>query len=103
MPDTDGEAAKALPGREDTVRVVIVKRPDGNYSIRPERWLKRVFHEGVIAARWVPLNQVSGIFKTIELAEREARFDYADLLPKEKNSASVIQILRRWIASLRSQ
>jgi hypothetical protein len=83
MPDNRGDCAKVLHGREKTIRVVIVRRPDGHYAIRPEQWRENLFYEGATTARWVPIRQVSGVFETIELAEKEARLDYADYLPKE--------------------
>ena len=84
MPDNQGIPAKIIQGRENSIRIAIVKRPDGYYAVRPERWHKRVFNQGTIAADWVPINRQSGIFETIELAEKQARIDYSELLPTEK-------------------
>jgi hypothetical protein len=84
MPDNQGIPAKIIRGRENSIRIAIVKRPDGYYAVRPERWHKRVFNQGTIAADWVPINRQSGIFETIELAEKQARIDYSELLPTEK-------------------
>jgi hypothetical protein len=74
MPDNRGDAVKVLPGQDPLTRVVIVKRSDGHYAIRPEKWQN--FLEGVIAPRWVPTSQASGIFENIELAERQAYMDF---------------------------
>jgi hypothetical protein len=81
MPDNRGDVVKVLPGQDPLTRVVIVKRSDGHYAIRPEKWQKRVFLEGVIAPRWVPRSQVSGIFESVELAERQAYIDYPWIRP----------------------
>jgi hypothetical protein len=88
MPDNQGAPAKIIPGRENSIRITIVKRPDGHYAVRPERWHKSVFDGGTIAKGWVPLSRQSGIFETIELAEKQARVDYSSLLPAEKKNSN---------------
>jgi hypothetical protein len=77
MPDNRGDIVKVLPSTDPNTRVVIVKRPDGYFAIRPEQWRARVHDANLgIAARWMPLNRVSGIFASVELAEKEALVEY---------------------------
>jgi len=61
MPENRGEAVKVLPGRDARTRVVIVRRPDKHYAVRPEIWHERVLHDGVAGCHpsrglaWKPL------------------------------------------------
>ena len=72
MPDNHGKAVKVLPGPGPWVRVLIVQRPDGNYAIRPERWLEEVYEGRVIFSGWIPADDRFGIFASADLAEKEA-------------------------------
>ena len=76
MPDNRGEAVKVLPGPNDRARVVIVKRADGYYAIRPEQWQLNVWNGTSVGKQWVPLLQPSGIFESAALAEHVAYHDY---------------------------
>ena len=49
MPDNLGDAVKVLHGRDPSVRVLIVKRSDAHYAIRPERWYRNELDGTVIA------------------------------------------------------
>jgi hypothetical protein len=75
MPDNRGEVVKVLPGRDASTRVAIVRRTDGYYEIRPERWYENVFEGEVIWAGWVPVFYRSGVFASVALAETEAYSD----------------------------
>ena len=79
MPDNRGAIVKILRSTDPDRRVVIVRRSDGLFAIRPENW--RTFVVKTAPPRWVPATWASGIFATIELAEKEARFDYKWLSP----------------------
>lgn len=76
MPDNRGDAVKILVGKDETVRVLIVKRDDGFYAVRPEKFKENIYEGKVIARNWVCLNNRSGIFATAEIAETEARAAY---------------------------
>ena len=72
MPDNRGDIVKVLPGTDPNKRrVAIVKRPDGYFAIRPEKWRVPDATFG-IASSWVTINPRSGIFASVELAEKEA-------------------------------
>jgi hypothetical protein len=80
MPDNLGDAVKVLHGRDPSMRVLIVKRSDARYAIRPERWYRNELDGAVIAQGWKPIEMQSGLFATPDLAEREAMvtFDWLE-------------------------
>ena len=88
MPDNRGEVVKALPGRDTSTRVAIVRRSDGHYAIRPERWRESVYREEVIWAGWVPTNYGSGIFASVDLAQKQAYADYPWARPLSEDEPS---------------
>jgi hypothetical protein len=56
VPDNHGEAIKILTSDDPARRVAIVRRPDGYYAIRPERWEEEVnWHEGSFTGGWLPI------------------------------------------------
>ncbi len=76
MPDNHDDVVKMLSGRDAATRVAIVRRPDGHYQIRPERWYENVVEGEVVWAGWIPVSYYrSGVFASAALAENEA---YAD-------------------------
>ena len=76
MPDSHDDVVKMLPGRDAATRVAIVRRPDGHYQIRPERWYENVFEDEVVWAGWIPVSYYrSGVFASAALAENEAYVD----------------------------
>ena len=85
MPDNRGEIVKIIPATNDPMRrVAIVQRQDGHYAIRPERLsTARWFPELVITSKWVAMELKSGIFASIELAEKEAFVLYRWIRPTE--------------------
>jgi hypothetical protein len=72
MPNNRGETVKELLGPGPLKRVLIIKRADGCYAIRPERWYQSVFEGTVAAEGWKPLDMQSGLFASSQLAERDA-------------------------------
>ena len=72
MPDNIGDTVKVLLGGDPTMRVVIVKRIDGHYAIRPERWYRNELDGVLVVEGWKPIERQSGLFATPDLAEREA-------------------------------
>ena len=77
MPDNHGEAIKILTSDDPARRVAIVRRPDGYYAIRPERWEEEVnWHEGSFTGGWLPIGWESGIFESAGLAEKQAFVDH---------------------------
>lgn len=78
-----GEAVKTLLGKTPDTRVLIVRRPDGSYALRPERWRERVLVPGKgVAPRWAPLLYHSSLFGSVEIAEREAYLEFPWLRPE---------------------
>ena len=63
------------------MRVLIVRRVDGYYEIRPERWYRNEWEGTVVAEGWKPMERQSGIFATPFLAEGEARATFDWLQP----------------------
>jgi len=63
MSDSYGKIVKVVGGNE-AKRVVIVKRPDGRYAIRPETWFEDCWLAGVAPEL--------GIFADTDLATKEA-------------------------------
>jgi hypothetical protein len=57
MPDNRGEVIKLLQGSKSTLR-----RPDGYYAIRPERWYRNVYDGEVIFEGWVAMDLGSGVY-----------------------------------------
>jgi len=78
MPDNIGETIKVLQGSDTSIRALIIKRADGWYAIRPERWYPNEWAGALVAEGWKPTERQSGLFATPDLAEREARamFDW---------------------------
>ena len=88
MPDNRGDVVKVLPGIDPNTRVAIVKRSDGYFALRPERWLLRVHDANLgFVPRWAPMSVVSVIYASVELAEKEAIVEYQwiDLAAKNSN------------------
>jgi hypothetical protein len=57
-------AIKILTGDDPRKRMAIVRRTDGYYAIRPERWDEEaVWHEGSITGGWLPTEWESGSLK----------------------------------------
>jgi hypothetical protein len=77
MPDNHGEAIKILTGDDPLNRVAIVRRTDGYYAIRPERWDEEAdWREGSSVGGWLPSEWESGIFESVTLAEKQAYAEY---------------------------
>ena len=76
MPDNRGNIVKVLQGQDATRRVAIVRRPDGYYALRPERWYQTIWEGKIVTEGWAPTDARSGIFETADLAEKEAVFDF---------------------------
>lgn len=77
MPDNHGEAIEILMSDDPAKRVVIARRPDGYYAIRPERWEEEAnWHEGSFTGGWLPIGWESGVFESIDLAKKQAFADY---------------------------
>ena len=73
MPDNIGEVVSVLPSADPKRRVAIVRRSDGLFAVRPERFhTARWFPELVVSSRWIPINRTSGIYASAEIAEKEA-------------------------------
>jgi hypothetical protein len=77
MPDNHGEPIKILSGDDSSRRVAIVRRPDGYYAIRPERWDEEAeYCDDVLTGGWLPIEWESGVFESVALAERQASAEY---------------------------
>ena len=74
MANNYGETVKELRGRDPLRRVLIVRRADGCYTIRPERWYQNVYEGSLVAEGWKPLDTHSGLYASSELAERDAPY-----------------------------
>jgi hypothetical protein len=95
MPDNHGNLVKVLPSNDPSIRLAIVQRPDGYFSIRPEKF--KSFPDTTIFSRWLPAESVSGIFASIDLAEKEAYASYThryDL--KSANNLQADTLTRRF-------
>jgi hypothetical protein len=77
VPDNHGEPIKILTSADPLKRVAIVRRADGFYALRAERWDEEAdWHDGSSVGGWLPLEWESGIFEDITLAEKQAYADY---------------------------
>jgi hypothetical protein len=76
VPENRDEIVKVLPGQEGHRRVAIVRRSDGFFELRPEKWYQNEWEGQVIAQGWAPTVGRSGVFETAYLAEMAAYFDY---------------------------
>jgi hypothetical protein len=77
VPDNHGEAIKILISDDPLKRVAIVRRSDGYYAIRPERWEEEVnWRDGSFMGGWLPIERESGVFESVSLAEKQAFADY---------------------------
>ncbi|WP_194460251.1 hypothetical protein [Bradyrhizobium sp. CCBAU 53421] len=72
MPDNLGETIRVLTGSDPSMRVLIIKRADGYYAIRPERWYRNEWNGSIVAEGWIPTERQSGLFATPDLAAHEA-------------------------------
>jgi hypothetical protein len=75
MPDNREAIVKTLNAKDHSKRVLIIHRPDGYYSIRPESW-DTLEYEDVSRSLWLPIDLHSGIYATIEIVEKEACAEY---------------------------
>jgi hypothetical protein len=74
MPDKSRAVVKTFQSKDQAERVLIIRRPDGLYSIGLERW-RPAFEQAPappIPAYWAPAYERSGVYASIEIAEREA-------------------------------
>ncbi|MDG3441659.1 hypothetical protein [Nitrospirillum amazonense] len=66
------EAVKILSGSNPARRVLVVRRPDGFYALRPQYHYRNVWEGTLVAEGWAPLPEPSSLYETALLAEREA-------------------------------
>ena len=95
-------AFNILTGDDPRNRMAIVRRTDGYYAIRLERWDEEaVWHEGSITGGWLPSEWECGIFGGVTLAEKQAYADYrglehqmavAEIRPPSPLSASPVRV-----------
>jgi hypothetical protein len=53
-------------------RVLLVRRPGGNFGLVEEYWYENIFDGKLIAKGWASLGLSKTIYETREIAEREA-------------------------------
>ncbi len=57
-------------------RVLLVRRPDGNFGLVEEYWYENIFDGKLVAKGWDSLGLSKSIYETAETAEREARVHF---------------------------
>jgi hypothetical protein len=58
----------------------VIQRSDGNLGLIEQYWYRSVYDGKPIAEGWQPLSCPSSIFATADIAEREAKANYAWLV-----------------------
>ncbi len=76
MPNNLADTVKVLQGSDPSKRVLIVKRSDGAYAIRLERWYRSEWDGTIIAEGWKSLGTQPSFFASSDIAEREALSAY---------------------------
>jgi len=70
------EIAKIFNSADGKRRVLVLRRPDGNFNLRAEKWYRDLYEGKLIAEGWAPIPARTSIFATLEIAEREAKARY---------------------------
>jgi hypothetical protein len=70
---------KVLESADGLHRVLIIKRDDGAYSLHVERRYRNVYEGHVIAEGWQAMGSRGTLFASADIAEREARWEHAQL------------------------
>jgi hypothetical protein len=68
--------ARILNSADGKRRILIVERADGNFGFVEQYWYRTMYEGKLVSEGWAVLDTPPSIFKTVEIAEREARVYY---------------------------
>ena len=70
------EPSKILHSADEKRRVLIIRRPDGQFGLVEQHWYENFYEGKLVAKGWANLDRPASIFETLAIAEREARASF---------------------------